>query len=109
MSVLKEELQQEKGYLTDLRRELHRHPELSLQEQRTAKRIEEELDSFGISHIRVGATGVLGTLRGTGAGGGVIVLRADIDALPIQETSETDYCSLTPGIMYSRFKKELKL
>lgn len=97
----KKALHQEKEYLTALRREFHQHPELSLQEFRTAQRIEEELNRFGIPHIRVGETGVLGTLRGTGTGEGVIALRADIDALPIQETNQASYCSLTPGVMHA--------
>ena len=53
-----------KDYIVSIRREFHRHPELSLQEFRTAQRIEEELDKFGIPHTRVGETGVLGTLKG---------------------------------------------
>lgn len=101
MHDLKTELEQEKEYLVRLRRDFHRHPELSLREFRTADRIEEELDRFGISHARAGDTGVLGILRGTGAGAGAIVLRADIDALPIQETHETSYCSATPGVMHA--------
>ena len=54
----------ERDYIVSVRREFHRHPELSLQEFRTAQRIEEELDKFGIPHTRVGETGVLGTLKG---------------------------------------------
>lgn len=101
MDDLKAALEKEKPYLVQLRREFHKHPELSSREFHTADRIEEELDRFSIPHTRVGATGVLGTLRGTGAGGGVIVLRADIDALPIQETHETAYRSETPGVMHA--------
>lgn len=100
MLNLKDAIEQERTYLTALRREFHQHPELSLQEFRTAQRIEEELDRFGIPHIRVGGTGVLGTLKGTG-GGGIVALRADIDALPIQETNPAAYCSLTPGVMHA--------
>ena len=77
----------ERDYIVSVRREFHRHPELSLQEFRTAQRIEEELDKFGIPHTRVGVTGVLGTLKGAKDNGKVLVLRADIDALPIEETS----------------------
>lgn len=65
MTAIQEQLEQEKTYLSALRREFHRRPELSLQEFCTAARIEEELDRFGIPHTRVGETGVLGTLRGT--------------------------------------------
>lgn len=101
MSDLKKELEEEQEYLVATRREFHRHPEVSLQEFRTAKRMEEELARFGIPHTRVGETGVLGILRGTGTGEGVVVLRADIDALPIQETSGAEYCSQTPGVMHA--------
>ena len=94
-------IREEKPYLIALRREFHQHPELSLREFRTAGRIEEELDRFEIPHVRVGETGVLGTLRGSGKGDGVVVLRADIDALPIQETSGADYSSMTPGVMHA--------
>ena len=52
-----------KDYIVSIRREFHRHPELSLQEFRTAQRIEEELDKFGIPHMRVGETGVRCPLR----------------------------------------------
>ena len=88
-------------HLVELRREFHRHPELSLREFRTAGRIEEELDRLGISHVRVGETGVLGTVRGTGQGTGAVVLRADIDALPIQETGGAAYRSETDGVMHA--------
>lgn len=80
-----------RDYLVSIRREFHQHPELSMQEFRTAQRIEEELDRLGIPHTRVGETGVLGTLRGEKEGGGAVVLRADIDALPIEETHECAY------------------
>lgn len=91
----------EQDYLTALRREFHQNPELSLKEFRTARRIEEELDRFGIPHTRVGETGVLGTLKGEKENGKVLVLRADIDALPIEETHESAYRSQTPGVMHA--------
>ena len=101
MAAMRERLAEEQAYLTALRRDFHRQPELSLKEFRTAARIEEELDRFGIPHTRVGETGVLGTLRGTGTGAGIVVLRADMDALPIQETGGAEYCSRTPGVMHA--------
>lgn len=90
-----------KDYIVSIRREFHRHPELSLQEFRTAQRIEEELDRFGIPHTRVGETGVLGTLKGAKDNGKVLVLRADIDALPIEETHECVYRSENAGVMHA--------
>lgn len=96
----KREAEAQKEYTIALRRELHQHPELGLQEHRTARRIEEELDNLAIPHERVEETGVLATLRG-GRDGGVTVLRADIDALPIQETNAVPYASQTPGVMHA--------
>lgn len=101
MLELKQEAQREQAYLTSLRREFHRHPELGLQEFRTAKRVEEELDRAGIPHTRIGDTGVLGILKGENGAGSITALRADMDALPIQETHETDYCSMVPGVMHA--------
>lgn len=101
MQNLKEQIQEIREYVIGLRRDFHMHPECSLQEYRTAKRIEEELDRLGISHTRVGETGVLGTLQGTGKGNQIIALRADIDALPIAETNTADYRSQTDGVMHA--------
>lgn len=101
MGYIKNRLSEERDYLLLLRRDLHRHPEISGKEFRTAERIEEELDRFGISHVRVGKTGVLGTLRGSGTGKRAVILRADTDALPIQETSGAGYASCTPGVMHA--------
>ncbi|MBQ3105512.1 MAG: amidohydrolase, partial [Lachnospiraceae bacterium] len=91
----------QKEYLVHLRRDFHRHPELGLQEYRTAQIIEDELKRLGILHSRIGNTGVLGILKGTQQGKGVIALRADIDALPIQETNKVAYRSQTDGIMHA--------
>lgn len=100
MSIAQEAAKLEDELIT-LRRDFHSHPELSLQERRTAGRIEEELDKLGIPHQRCGETGVLATLHGTQPGTGVIALRADIDALPITETHETVYKSQNPGVMHA--------
>ena len=77
--------------LSALRRELHRYPELALEEHHTAQVIERELDKAGVPHRRIGATGVLATLTGGKGPGPIVALRADIDALPMQERHETDY------------------
>ena len=87
--------------LSSLRQELHRCPELALEEYHTAQVIERELDKVGLPHQRIGATGVLATLTGAQKGGPVIALRADIDALPMQEQHETAYCSQIPGKMHA--------
>lgn len=91
----------EKDYIIALRRYFHAHPEVSLAEEGTARRIEEELDSFGIPHRRCGKTGVYACLQGERPGSRVIALRADTDALAITETHETPYKSQNPGVMHA--------
>ena len=89
-----------KQWLCELRRAFHRRPEPAFREYETARRIEKELDALGVEHSRIGNTGVLGILRGK-ALGGIVALRADIDALPIQEETDADYRSEIDGIMHS--------
>ncbi|HOF02437.1 MAG TPA: amidohydrolase, partial [Atribacterota bacterium] len=83
-----------------LRREFHQNPELSWQEFKTAKRVEEELKKAGIEAIRVANTGVVGLIKGK-AGNKVVALRADIDALPVQETNKLSYASQNDGVMHA--------
>lgn len=83
-----------------LRRELHQHPETGLEEYETAKFIEARLDTLGIPHERCTPTGVIGLLSGS-APGPVVMLRADIDALPILEENSHEYVSLNPGKMHA--------
>ena len=101
MNALKEECLLLHDELIALRREFHRDPELGLHEYHTAARIERELDRCGIPHERIGETAVVGHLCGTGSGSGLVALRADIDALPIQETNDVPYRSQTPGVMHA--------
>lgn len=92
----------EKAYLTDLRRHFHAHPEVSLQEYETCKKIEAELDSMGIPHKRIGETGVYGWIDGKKAGDGVTVaLRADIDALAMEDLKEVPYHSQNAGVCHA--------
>ncbi len=101
MSVLLDRVLRDKERIVALRRELHRCAELALREYQTAAVIERELDALGIGHKRVGETGVLGTLCGAKAAGRAVALRADIDALPIREETESDYRSVTDGVMHA--------
>lgn len=94
-------IEKEKDYLVSVRRHLHKNPELSLKEYETATYIEEQLDSFGIVHRRVGETGVLGIITGKQGSGNKILLRADIDALPIQENTAATYRSKKPNVMHA--------
>ena len=87
--------------LTAFRQDLHAHPELGLEEHRTAERVATALESMGIEvHRGVGRTGVVGVLR-SGNGQGRIGLRADMDALPIMEANDVAYRSGTPGVMHA--------
>lgn len=87
--------------LIEMRRDFHRHPELGFQEVRTSARLAEFLEGLGLEVTRgVAQTGVVARLRGAKPGKTVLV-RADIDALPIQENSGVAYSSQTPGVMHA--------
>ena len=93
-------------FLIDLRRDLHRHPELSFEEHRTAERLERALDELGIEAVeRVGETGVVARITGSaGDSSGEapkVAVRGDIDALPIQEETGLEFSSLNPGVMHA--------
>ena len=84
-----------------LRRDFHQHPELGLEEQRTSKIVAEELNKLGLD-VRTGIaqTGVVGILQGAKPGK-TVMLRFDMDALPIQEENQVDYVSQVPGVMHA--------
>ena len=86
--------------LVDLRRDFHRHPELAFDEHRTAERVEEELKATGYSTHRIAGTGVVATLEGS-TPGPTVLLRADMDALPVLEQNSHDYISVHPGRMHA--------
>ena len=87
--------------LAALRRDLHAHPELGMQEHRTAALVAAKLRGWGLEvHEGIGGTGVVGVLR-RGNGPASIGLRADMDALPMQETTGLDHTSRTPGRMHA--------
>jgi amidohydrolase len=84
-----------------LRRDLHAHPELSNREERTGRLVAERLRGLGIEvRYPVAKTGVVGVLRG-GRPGGVVALRADMDALPIDETNDLPFRSQVKGVMHA--------
>jgi amidohydrolase len=85
--------------ITAIRRDLHMHPETSFQEVRTAKKVTETLDLIGIKYkTGIAKTGVVAEL---GSGKPVIALRADMDALPIEETNDVPYKSVVKGKMHA--------
>jgi hippurate hydrolase len=94
-------LQPLRQMMVDFRRDLHQHPELGFEETRTAGKVAEALRSFGVEvHEGIGGTGVVGVLR-NGGGNRTVMLRADMDALPIIETSTHDYPSKSSGKMHA--------
>lgn len=85
----------------EVRHHLHKHPELSYQEFETSKFVQSKLGSFGIPFEIKATTGVLGIIKGKNPDSRVIALRADLDALPIQEENEVDYKSQNAGVMHA--------
>ena len=91
------------GVIAD-RRHLHENPEIGFQEFKTAAFVKQRLESLGVEDIQTGiaVTGVTGVIRGTASGPGRhVMVRADMDALPIHEENEVDYKSQTDGVMHA--------
>ncbi len=84
--------------LLELRRDLHAHPELSWNEHRTTEQVAERLGEAGISVTRIPGTGLLADI---GDSGPLIGLRADLDALPVEDTSGTPWASTNPGVAHA--------
>jgi amidohydrolase len=90
-----------KPEMTAWRRDIHAHPELGFQETRTAEVVAQKLQSFGVEvHRGIGKTGVVGVIRG-GSSERSVGLRADMDALPIEEANTFDHRSRNPGRMHA--------
>lgn len=88
-------------WMVEIRRDLHQHPELGLEEHRTAARVAARLTELGIAHqTGIGETGVLGWL-GDAARGPAVALRADLDALPMQDGKDVSYRSTVPGKLHA--------
>ncbi len=97
---IREEIKRDHALLTEWRRDLHAHPELAFEEERTAALVAERLQSFGIEvETGIAKTGVVGKLK-AGTGNRAIALRADMDALPMQEGNDFAHASSVPGKMH---------
>ncbi|MCP4688355.1 MAG: amidohydrolase, partial [Desulfobacterales bacterium] len=93
-----------KPYMVDIRRRIHRRPELGYREEKTSGLIREKLDALGIPYKSgVARTGVIGEIRGEnlGAEGPTVLIRADMDALPLEENTGLEFSSRTPGVMHA--------
>jgi amidohydrolase len=99
--ILRQIVQEISPDIVNLRRDFHRHPELSNREERTAQIVARRLRALGIEvQEKIAHHGVVGILRGAEPGP-TVALRADMDALPITETRDTPYRSQTPGVMHA--------
>lgn len=87
--------------LIALRRDFHAYPELGFREFRTAEKVETYLQSLGLETERIAGTGVAAMLDGRRKDGAVLLLRADMDALPIQEENTFAFASMHPGVMHA--------
>lgn len=101
MTYMRDALTARVGEFIQLRRDIHRHPELAFEEHRTSELVASKLEAWGYSvHRGLGGTGVVGTLtRGTSQRS--LGLRADMDALPIQEASGVEWASRKAGLMHA--------
>ncbi|MBK9340037.1 MAG: amidohydrolase [Rhodoferax sp.] len=101
MTYLQDALVHRVGEFIQLRRDIHQHPELAFEEHRTADLVASKLESWGYAvHRGLGGTGVVGTLK-RGDGKRKLGIRADMDALPINENTGLAWASSTPGIMHA--------
>lgn len=99
-TIIRQLAEQYKDEIIALRRQFHRCPELGREEYKTAEVIRAELDKLGIPWRAVGATGTVATLEGTEKGH-TVVLRSDIDALPVEEETGLPFASEVPGMMHA--------
>lgn len=98
---IRQSAKEQEAYVVKCRHHLHAHPELGEHEVETTRFIKEQLEEMGIPvQTFEGITGCIGTIRG-GRPGRTVMLRADIDALPIQENPGKSYCSVNPGVMHA--------
>jgi len=97
---IKDLAKKHRQYIIDMRREFHMNPEIGWQEVNTSKRIKEELDKMGISYIPAAKTGIIATIEGKNDGK-TVALRADMDALEVEELNEIDYKSRNKGVSHA--------
>jgi amidohydrolase len=99
--IIRPEVKEIEEWLREVRRDFHQHPEPRFKETRTAAEIAEHLDGMGLEVTTgVGGTGVVGLFRGASPGK-TFAIRADMDALPIEEETGAEYASCNPGFMHA--------
>ena len=102
LEKIKQKAAEEFNSIVAIRQHLHQHPELSFREYNTSAFVSKQLDETGISYKdKIAGTGVVAIIEGTNPSTKVIALRADMDALPIQEANDVPYKSINPGVMHA--------
>jgi amidohydrolase len=102
IQIIQQQSEQILDEIIAVRRHLHQHPELSFHEFETSKFVQSKLDEYGISYSAgIVETGIIGLIKGEKGSGKCIALRADLDALPIQELNEVNYKSQHDGVMHA--------
>lgn len=101
MNDIRNRARELQDYVVAFRRDIHQHPEASLQEFRTTDRICEELDKLGISYRRTEPTGVIAEIQGGKGPGKCVALRGDIDALSLTEHTDLPFKSINDGFMHA--------
>jgi len=92
----------QRARLSALRRDLHQHPELAFQEERTARRLYDELAKLHPAQLdRIAGTGIIARIKGQDSNAPLVAIRGDIDALPIQEATGFDWASKNAGVMHA--------
>ena len=98
---LKQRVEAMQDELVQMRRYFHQHPELGWHEQNTQRAIMEYLDKLGVPYGKAVETGVIATIKGKKASDKIIGIRADIDALPMQELAESEFKSQNDGVAHT--------
>ena len=100
--IIKQKAEEQFNSIVEVRRHLHKHPELSFNEHKTSAYVAEQLDKAGIPYKnKIAGTGLVALIEGKNASKKIIALRADMDALPIQEANDVPYKSVNDGVMHA--------
>ena len=102
LEKIKQKAEEQFNSIVDIRRHLHQHPELSFHEHNTSAFVGTQLEQTGVAFKnKIADTGLVAIIEGKNPTKKVIALRADMDALPIQEANDVPYKSINPGVMHA--------
>ncbi len=100
-NIIKQKSEEYFGEIKDIRHHIHAHPELSFEEFKTSTFVAQKLAEWGMKPQTIGGTGIVALIEGKNPSKKTIMLRADLDALPIHEKTDTEYKSLNEGVMHA--------